>query len=123
MDGTLRADGVVELGGDARQRFYDSRGYGDPLDGNRLAVAPVEAAHLLSRGDLDAVDGMCLRDFLARVDVREFVVYRDLRDRGFYLTPARFVDDRDAGDDVDFVVYPRGEGPWDDSVAYRIRVV
>ncbi|MFC6725633.1 hypothetical protein ACFQE1_14910, partial [Halobium palmae] len=30
MDGHL-TDGVVHVGGDARQRFYDSRGYGRPL--------------------------------------------------------------------------------------------
>jgi tRNA-intron endonuclease len=121
MDGTL-ADGVVEIGDDARQRFYDSRGYGRPLSGDRLALAPVEAAHLLWRGDLDDVDGMGFGAFLTEVaDLLPFVVYRDLRDRGFYLSPARegWVDDP-AG--ADLLVYPRGKGPWDDEVAYRIRV-
>ena len=59
MNGTLR-DGVVRVGGDARQRFYDSSGYGRPT-GEGVALAPVEAAHLLFRDDLDAVDGMGLR--------------------------------------------------------------
>jgi tRNA-intron endonuclease len=123
MDGTL-ADGTVRVGGDARQRFHDARGYGRPLDGNRIELAPVEAAHLLSRGDLDSVDGMGFREFLVRTDaVVAFVVYKDLRDRGFYLSPARAdwpgVDDS-AG--ADFVVYPRGKGPWDDAVAHRVRV-
>jgi tRNA-intron endonuclease len=123
MDATLR-EGDVRVGGDARQRFYDSRGYGRPLDGNRLELAPVEAAHLLARGDLDSVDGMGFREFLVRTDaVVEFVVYKDLRDRGFYLSPARpdwpGVADPEG---ADFVVYPRGEGPWDDAVAYRVRV-
>ena len=125
MDGHLR-DGVVRVGDDARQRFHDARGYGHPLDGNRIELAPVEAAHLLSRGDLDAVtvDGEALgfREFLARTGaVLEFVVYKDFRDRGFYLSPAReeWVDE--AGD-VDFVVYPRGKGPDDGVVRYRVRV-
>ena len=162
MDGTL-ADGVVRVGGDARQRFYDARGYGRPLDRNRIELAPVEAAHLLSRGDLDAVvdEGDAAADSDAadarRLDFREFLVetgatlrfavYKDLRDRGFYLSPVREdwpgVDDvaggtgdapsgaaggsdaaPDAASDagIDFVVYPRGKGPWDDEVAYRIRV-
>jgi tRNA-intron endonuclease len=122
MDGTLRDDGVVEVGDDARQRFYDSRGYGRPLSGNRLALAPVEAAHLLWRGDLDAVDGMDFGAFLTdAADLLRFVVYRDLRERGFYLSPAREQWVPDPAD-ADLVVYPRGKGPWDEEVAYRIRV-
>ncbi|WP_380680364.1 tRNA-intron lyase [Salinigranum sp. GCM10025319] len=137
MQGTLDADGTVRLGGDARQRFYDSSGYGRPTGGDGLELAPVEAAHLLQRGDLDAVvaDGKELdfRAFLARTGaVLAFVVYKDLRDRGFYLSPAgREAEsantDADAVADADatadFVVYPRGSGPWDDEVAYRVRVV
>jgi tRNA-intron endonuclease len=150
MDGTL-ADGVVRVGGDARQRFHDAHGYGRPLDRNRIEVAPVEAAHLLSRGDLDAVvdasgpgtegDRLDFRAFLARTGTAlRFTVYKDLRDRGFYLSPARpewpGVDaaaagsgddapdvDASADSDIDFVVYPRGKGPWDDEVAHRVRVV
>jgi tRNA-intron endonuclease len=138
MNGTLR-DGVVHLSGNARQQFYDSGGYGRPAGGSDLVLAPVEAAHLLYRGDLDAVvdeegdparaggssEGMALdfRSFLTRTDaVLSFVVYKDLRDRGFYLSPARegWVDDPD---DADFVVYPRGKGPADDEIAYRLHVV
>jgi tRNA-intron endonuclease len=125
MDGHVRDDGVVEVGDDARQRFYDSRGYGRPLSGNRLELAPVEAAHLLWRGDLDAVDGMGFGTFLTEVaDLLPFVVYRDLRERGFYLSPARegwFADPRTA-EGSDLVVFPRGRGPWDGDVEYRIRV-
>jgi tRNA-intron endonuclease len=166
MDGTF-ADGVVRVGGDARQRFYDAHGYGRPLDRNRIELAPVEAAHLLSRGDLDAVvessaagsgsdttpdadagsdtedDRLDFRAFLARTGTAlRFTVYKDLRDRGFYLSPARPEwpgagggsdtgpedgnSDQNAASDappVDFVVYPRGKGPWDDAVAHRVRVV
>ena len=96
MDGRRREapDGGVEVvvSDDARQRFYDSRGYGRPLDGGALALAPVEAAHLLFRDDLDSVDGEGFRRFLAAGDAgfaARFLVYKDLRDRGFYLSPAR----------------------------------
>lgn len=156
MDGTL-ADGVVRVGGDARQRFYDAHGYGRPLDRNRIELAPVEAAHLLSRGDLEAVVDasgtesdpdsavddarLDFRQFLAQTGTAlRFTVYKDLRDRGFYLSPARpewpgsaapstgdtddgTPVDSDFGSDFDFVVYPRGKGPWDDEVAHRVRVV
>jgi len=121
MQLTLDGD-VVRAGGRARERFYDSRGYGRARDGD-LDLAPVEAAHLCYRGDVDAVDGMDVQALLASgvVSAVDFLVYKDLRDRGFYLTPARegWVDDPDG---VDFVVYPRGQGPWDDAVAHRVRV-
>ncbi|WP_276273703.1 tRNA-intron lyase [Haloarcula litorea] len=120
----LELDGDVVRGGNrARERFYDSRGYGRARDGE-VDLAPVEAAHLLFRGDVEAVGGMDFRELLASAAVSavDFFVYRDLRDRGFYLTPARegWVDDPDG---VDFVVYPRGQGPWDDAVAHRVRAV
>ena len=126
MDGHLEGD-VVRVGDDARQRFYDSSGYGTPRSGDEIELAPVEAAYLLSRGDLDAVafDGERLdfRGFVTVTDaVLEFVVYKDLRDRGFYLSPAReeWVDDPEG---ADLVVYPRGKGPWDDEIEYRLRVI
>jgi tRNA-intron endonuclease len=120
MDVTFDGD-RVHAGKDARERFYDSRGYGTPRGGD-LELAPVEAAHLLYRGDLDAVrdtrtdERLGFQAFLGSGAVPEvgFFVYKDLRDRGFYLSPA---------DHEGFHVYPRGSGPWDDEVAYRVRAV
>lgn len=122
MEGHL-TDGVVEVGANGRERYYDSRGYGRPR-GEGVDLAPVEAAHLLYRGDLDAVDGAGLGGFLADNDgvVAPFLVYKDLRERGFYVSPARegWVEDANG---ADFVVHPRGDGPWDGTVEHRIRVV
>jgi tRNA-intron endonuclease len=122
MELTLDGD-VVRAGYEARERFYDSRGYGKVRSGD-IDLAPVEAAHLLYRGDLESIDGMDFRAFLGSAAVSEvdFAVYKDLRDRGFYLTPARegWVGDASG---ADFVVYPRGKGPWDNEVAHRVRVV
>ena len=122
----VRFDGQRLRGGrEARERFYDSRGYGRPRDG-QLELAPVEVAHLLFRGDLESVarDGRSLdfADLLASAAVPEvaFLVYKDLRDRGFYLSPARDTVDAGVGE---FVVYPRGQGPWDEAVAYRMLAV
>jgi tRNA-intron endonuclease len=120
---------VVSAGSEARERFYDSRGYGRPSGGD-LELAPVEAAHLLFRGDIDGVrdrrpetdDGRVgFRTLLASAAVSEigFLLYKELRDRGFYLSPAR---ETDTGR-REFVVYPRGQGPWDDAVAYRVLAV
>jgi tRNA-intron endonuclease len=135
IEGHVDGD-VVRVRHDARQRFHDARGYGYPLEGNAIALAPVEAAHLLARDDLAAVDGMDFRAFLRESDdptlpVR-YLVYADLRERGFYCSPAHpdwtaFARDG-TGEDAggrggdDFVVYPRGSGPGDGELAYRVRV-
>jgi tRNA-intron endonuclease len=125
IEGHVDGD-VVHVGHDARQRFHDSRGYGYPLDGNDVALAPVEAAHLLARDDLAAVDGMDFRAFLRASDdptlpVR-YLVYADLRERGFYCAPAQSDWTEFARDGDDLVVYPRGSGPGDGELAYRVRV-
>ncbi|WEL18961.1 tRNA splicing endonuclease [Halorhabdus sp. SVX81] len=125
----VREGDVVRGGSEARERFYDSHGYGH-VEAGGLVLAPVEAAHLLYRGDVEHVrdattgDALDFRTLVSSAAVSEIdvLVYKDLRDRGFYLSPARegWVDDP-AG--ADFVVYPRGQGPWDDDVAYRIRAI
>ncbi|NHN41741.1 tRNA-intron lyase [Halorubellus sp. JP-L1] len=136
IEGHVDGD-VVHVGHDARQRFHDSRGYGYPLEGNDVALAPVEAAHLLARGDLASVDGMDFRAFVRASDdptlpVR-YLVYADLRERGFYCAPAHpdwtaFARTDGTADDAggrrgdDFVVFPRGSGPGDGEIAYRVRV-
>ena len=122
MNLTLDGD-TVRAGGRAREQFYDARGYGHARNGD-LDLAPVEAAHLLHRGDIESVGGMDIRELLSSGTVVgvDFLVYKDLRDRGFYLTPARegWVE---GSEGADFVVYPRGKGPWDDAIAYRVRAV
>ncbi len=131
FDGT-----VINAGSEARERFYDSRGYGTPRNGD-LELAPVEAAHLLFRGDLKTVrdgrpdaDGeLDFHDLLSSAAVSEvaFFVYKELRDRGFYLSPAqrgeRVNQSGETTRSSEFLVYPRGNGPWDDVVAYRVRAV
>ena len=135
--GHLRGD-AVRVAGDARQRFHDSRGYGRPLDGNEIALSRVEAAHLLFRGDLDGValapdaDPVGFERFFVesaaaadRFAVR-YLVYSDLRDRGFYLSPARepWPGGRaGVADTVDFVAYERGSTPDTGNVEYPVQVV
>jgi len=133
MNGQLR-DGVVAIDGNARQQFYDARGYGRPTGGNSIQVSRVEAAHLLFRGDLDCIvdDGTNL-DFQAffvasasAVDrfALRFLVYAELRDRGFYLSPAREGwPGADGNEWTDLTVYPRGTKPGDGTPAHRIVVV
>jgi tRNA-intron endonuclease len=134
--GHLRGD-AVRVAGDARQRFHDSRGYGRPLGGNEIALSRVEAAHLLFRGDLSgvALDGdeeVGFERFFVesaaaadRFAVR-YLVYADLRDRGFYLSPAREPwpgGEAGVADAVDFVAYERGSTPDAGEVKYPVQVV
>ena len=134
MNGQLR-DGRVEIAGNARQQFYDARGYGTPAGGNSIDVSRVEAAHLLFRGDIESIldsDGDRL-DFEAffvasasAVDrfALRFLVYAELRDRGFYLSPARDGWPGDDGSDwTDLIVYPRGTKPGEGPPAHRIVVL
>lgn len=131
MEARLEA-GTVIATGDARQRFFDSRGYGRPREDGSLALAPVEAAHLLFRGDLDGIkaDGetLDLAGMFEQVEDPDFgprfLVYLDLRERGFYLSPARpgWVPAEIDGA-IDLVVYERGTGPGDGAIAYRVRVL
>jgi tRNA-intron endonuclease len=121
-----RRDGEVVLGGHARQQFHDARGYGRPLGGDEIALAPVEAAHLLYRGDIDAVDGMDFAAFLDSVDddaAARFLAYTDLRSRGFYLAPERegWVESPHGG--ADFAVYERGADPRGGPVAHHVRAI
>lgn len=112
-----RVEGGVRVGGDARQRFYEARGYGEPIDGSAIRLAPVEAAYLLYRGDLPPVDGRRFSAFLEGEEdpslLTRFLAYKDLRERGFYLAPR--------GDRFD--VFERGSSRADGDVAYRVRPV
>lgn len=122
MEGTW-SDGRVLVGGSARQQFYDSRGYGEPISGGGVALSPTEAAYLLSRGDLELVDGDGFAGFFSdlseRVDnaVARFLTYSDFRERGFYLSPTA------SGDARDFVVFERGSSPHEEVIDFAVRVV
>lgn len=119
-------DGVVVVGGDARQRLHDARGYGYPRDGNEIALAPVEAAHLLVRDSLETVTvdgephdlrGFLTSDRVPPLDV-ELAVYADLRERGYYLVPA--AEPWTSPAPADFAVYERGEEPPAGAVAFHV---
>ena len=120
MQPTRTANGV-RLGGNARQRFHESRGIGRLLDSGDVLLDPVETAFLLYRGDLPDIDGLGFSAYVGSIEAEHllirFLVYRDFRERGFYLSP--WTNDGT----VDFVVFSRGSDPVDGEVAYEVRVV
>lgn len=121
-----RVDGAIRLGSEARQRFFDARGIGRPSDGG-LDLAWIEAAYLLLRGDLETVDGADVEAFLADPPdvgaIARLVTYRDLRDRGYYLSIDYHPVDPPEPGEVALAVRPRGADPTGDQVAHRVRIV
>lgn len=125
MKARRRDEYSLVLDGEARQRFYDARGYGRPLDANELALAPIEVVHLLLRGDLTDVDELDLQSYLEQHPSAfgpRYLAYADLRSRGFYVAPDRSGWVETPDDTADLVVYARGADRGGE-IAYRIRVL
>ncbi len=117
MKATYDSDGDrVTVTEDARQQLYDASGYGEPLDGDAVALMPVEAAYLLRKGKLEDVDGDGYSGFLRHAVEDEAVlrVYADLRDRGYYLS---------VSDDEELYLYARGDHPANSSPETRVEAV
>lgn len=122
-----RVGASFRIGGDARQRLYRARGIGRPVGEDEIELTWVEAAYLLERGDLDAIDGLDARAFLGDVsavgDLARLCAYRDLRERGYYVSSAYRPGTTPDPTDVVFRVRPRGAEPTTDEVAHRVVVV
>lgn len=108
MKGELKGDRVV-MGSDAVEELYNGLYYGRLKD-DTLELALVEAAYLLDREKISVeYDGrpLSFRDiFIEASHLQEYfelkyIVYRDLRERGYYVQPGV----------TDFRVYPRGGKP------------
>jgi tRNA-intron endonuclease len=120
MRGKIKGDKVV-LGQDAVEELYSSLYYGR-LKGDTLELALVEAAYLLDREKIKVeYEGKELgfREFFERSSgIQEYfelkyIVYRDLRERGFYVQPSV----------TDFRIYPRGGKPNVTPSQYFLHVV
>ncbi|MDZ7688166.1 MAG: hypothetical protein U5J64_05475 [Halobacteriales archaeon] len=115
MEATYDSDGDrVVVRNDARQQLYDASGYGEPLDGDSVALTPVEAAYLLGEGKIEDLDGDGYASFVRHAVEDEAVlrVYADLRDRGYYLSH-----------DEELYLYARGDHPANSSPETRVEAV
>ncbi|SMH41262.1 tRNA-intron lyase [Methanohalophilus portucalensis] len=106
--GKLKEDRVV-AGKEAIEEIYETSYYGRPKKGN-LILTLVEAAHLLYREKLEIeTEGVSLgfEEYFKSASLLnpnfelKYIVYKDLRERGFYVQPGV----------ADFRVYPRGGKP------------
>lgn len=120
MKGVLKGDKVV-FGTEAVAELYTTQYYGR-MKGEALELALVEAAYLLDRERIAVEhDGRSLtfRDFFIVASQAQeyfelkYIVYRDLRERGYYVQPSV----------TDFRVYPRGGKPNVAASKYFVHVV
>jgi tRNA-intron endonuclease len=120
MKGLLKGDRVVFAADDVPE-LYETLHYGR-LKGDKLELALVEAAYLLDREKITVeADGRQLdfrAFFILASQAQEYfelkyIVYRDLRERGFYVQPGV----------TDFRVFPRGGKPNQAPSKYFVHVI
>ncbi|MCU0638184.1 MAG: tRNA-intron lyase [Methanothrix sp.] len=115
------AGSKVSLGHEARTELYDQGYFGRPK-GKGLDLSLVEAAYLLDRSrisvihegvDLDFPSFFQMASSLEKGFEFRYVVYKDLRERGYYVQPGR----------PDFRVYPRGGYPGKSPAEFYVLVI
>ena len=111
----------ISLGQQAISDLYEQGYFGRPK-GKGLELSLVEAAYLLDRSRIKVLlDGKELdfRAFFQAASSLEkgfefrYVVYKDLRERGYYVQPGR----------PDFRVYPRGGHPGKSPAEFYVLVI
>ena len=120
LQGQLKNE-KVRLGPEAVPDLYEQGYFGRPR-GKGLELSLVEAAYLLDRSRIKvSSDGKEL-DFKAFFQAASslekgfefrYVVYKDLRERGYYVQPGR----------PDFRVYPRGGHPGKSPAEFYVLVI
>ncbi len=115
------ADGKVSLGSEALPELYEQGYFGRPK-GKGLELSLVEAAYLLDRSRIKVLCCQAEMDFPSLFQAASsqekgfefrFVVYKDLRERGYYVQPGR----------PDFRVYPRGGHPGKGPAEFYVLVI
>ncbi|HNT71631.1 MAG TPA: tRNA-intron lyase, partial [Methanothrix sp.] len=118
--GELAGEKVL-LGGAAAGELYDQGSFGRPVAGG-LELSLVEAAYLLDRGRISVRIGGEELDFQSLFEAAtaleagfefRYVVYKDLRERGYYVQPGV----------TDFRVYPRGGKPGKTPAEFYVHVI
>ena len=104
--------------------LYDQNGYGRIEKDGRLRLAPEEALYLAARGKIELKDytfdtllAECAKEpsFL-----RNFIVYRDIRERGYVITAAQSAE---KNAEQSYRIFPRGQRPGKGTSKYLLRVL
>jgi len=118
--GQLKND-KIRLGPEALTDLYEQGYFGRPK-GKSLELSLVEAAYLLDRSRIRVFAEGRELDFKALFQAASsleagfefrYVVYKDLRERGYYVQPGR----------PDFRVYPRGGHPGKSPAEFYVLVI
>jgi len=109
-------DGSIIRTGREGRPLYEQSGYGRP-EGDGLRLSPQEALYLLHRQKIE-VPGYSFDTLFAEFSdqptvMRSFLVYRDLRERGYVVQTGPH----------DFRVFRRGEKPGKGESLYLVRVL
>lgn len=109
-------DGTTVRTGRDGKSLYDQSGYGRP-EGDGLRLSPQEALYLLHRQKITVPDytfDSLFAEFANQPNfMRSFLVYRDLRERGYVVQTGPH----------DFRVFRRGEKPGKGESLYLVRVL
>jgi len=109
-------DGTTVRAGKDGRTLYEQSGYGRP-DGESLRLSPQEALYLMHRQKIEVPGYTFDALFAAFADqpnfMRSFLVYRDLRERGYVVQTGPH----------DFRVFRRGEKPGKGESLYLVRVL
>lgn len=112
MPGELKGDTVIVADEAEGSQIYNRGYYGEPMSGGGVKLTLLEALHLVEVERLEVISGkraVTLEKLLRAADASypnfliKYVVYRDLRQRGYVAKENR--------QPLDFSVYPRGGGP------------
>lgn len=112
MPGELVKDSVIIADQTEASQIYNKGYYGYPMSGGGLEMDLLEAVYLVECGRLEvrsedeaiSMERMVASASAAHRDFEiKYIVYRDLRGRGYLVKPA--------GEEFDFRVFPRGGNP------------
>ncbi len=97
--------------------LYEQNGYGRKEKDGTLRLDTKEALYLIARGKIE-VPGYTFDSLLAECAkqpgfLRNFIVYRDIRERGYVITTGP----------QDFRIFPRGQRPGKGNSRYLMRVL
>ncbi|HKM42191.1 MAG TPA: tRNA-intron lyase [Methanocorpusculum sp.] len=110
-------DGTQVIAPSEALPLYEQSGYGRPDKSGTLRLDPKEALYLMARGKIE-IPGLSFDTLLTECAktpgfLRNFVVYRDIRERGYVVTTGP----------QDFRVFPRGLRPGKGQSRYLMRVL
>ena len=124
MPGELRGDRVTVDDAAEASTLYNRGYFGTPRPGGGLELSLMEAVYLVEAGRLEVREGarsVSLQDLFRSAGALEeqfeirYLVYRDLRQRGYVVEPQ--------DGPVDFHVLPRGGAPRKTPSRYWVRAI